>query len=59
MLEREQSVLRGGGLDQGPQRYKRLPEVLADHGDSVRTLHTLTPLGVALGHPDQFDPWKD
>jgi tRNA-splicing ligase RtcB len=40
-------VLRGAGLDEPPDCYKRLPEVLAAHGKSIRILHTLTPVGVA------------
>ena len=37
--------LRGGGVDESPHCYKRLPDVLAEHSDSVRVLHTLKPLG--------------
>lgn len=51
--------LRGGGLDESPDCYKRLPEVLAEHGDSIRVLHTLTPLGVAMAGANEFDPYKD
>lgn len=52
-------VLRGGGLDESPHCYKRLPEVLAAHGESVRVLHTLTPVGVAMAGANEFDPYKD
>ncbi|HXH65739.1 MAG TPA: RtcB family protein [Candidatus Limnocylindrales bacterium] len=51
--------LRGAGLDESPDCYKRLDEVLAEHGDSVRILHTLTPVGVAMAGADEFDPYKD
>jgi tRNA-splicing ligase RtcB (3'-phosphate/5'-hydroxy nucleic acid ligase) len=51
--------LRGGGVDESPHCYKRLPEVLAEHSDSVRILHTLTPLGVAKAGKDVCDPFKD
>jgi tRNA-splicing ligase RtcB len=51
--------LRGGGLDESPDCYKRLPEVLAEHGESVRVLHTLSPLGVAMAGSGEFDPYKD
>jgi tRNA-splicing ligase RtcB len=51
--------LRGGGLDESPDCYKRLPRVLAEHGDSIRVLHTLTPLGVAMAGANEFDPFKD
>jgi tRNA-splicing ligase RtcB len=52
-------VLRGGGVDESPHCYKRLPEVLAAHGETIRILHTLTPLGVAMAGANEFDPYKD
>lgn len=51
--------LRGAGLDESPDCYKRLPEVLAEHGDSIKILHTLTPVGVAMAGANEFDPYKD
>ncbi|MCC6586723.1 MAG: RtcB family protein [Bryobacterales bacterium] len=51
--------LRGGGVDESPHCYKRLPEVLSEHADSVRVLHTLKPLGVAMAGKDVYDPFKD
>jgi len=51
--------LRGAGTDESPHCYKRLPEVLEHHGSTVRILHTLTPLGVAMAGEDIFDPYKD
>jgi tRNA-splicing ligase RtcB len=51
--------LRGAGTDESPHCYKRLPEVLEAHKDTVRVLHTLTPLGVAMAGADEFDPYKD
>jgi len=51
--------LRGAGLDEAPQCYKRLPEVLEEHKESIRILHTLTPLGVAMAGANEFDPYKD
>jgi tRNA-splicing ligase RtcB (3'-phosphate/5'-hydroxy nucleic acid ligase) len=33
-VERANVELRGAGLDESPDCYKRLPEVLAEHGDS-------------------------
>jgi tRNA-splicing ligase RtcB (3'-phosphate/5'-hydroxy nucleic acid ligase) len=50
--------LRGAGVDESPHCYKRLPAVLAAMGDSIRVLHTLTPVGVAMAG-DEFDPYKD
>jgi tRNA-splicing ligase RtcB len=57
---REQGiVLVGGGADEAPEVYKRLPEVLAAHGDTIRVKHTLRPLGVAMAGRDVVDPYKD
>jgi tRNA-splicing ligase RtcB (3'-phosphate/5'-hydroxy nucleic acid ligase) len=58
-LERKGIELRGGAADEAPGAYKRLGEVLAYHADSVRILHTLTPIGVAMAGADTFDPYKD
>lgn len=58
-LEREKVTLRGGGLDEAPQAYRRLPAVLEHHAASVKILHTLKPLGVAMAGPDVRDPYKD
>jgi tRNA-splicing ligase RtcB (3'-phosphate/5'-hydroxy nucleic acid ligase) len=57
---REQGiVLVGGGADEAPEVYKRLPEVLAAHADSIRVKHGLRPLGVAMAGQDVVDPYKD
>jgi tRNA-splicing ligase RtcB len=52
-------VLRGGDLDEAPQAYRRLPEVLEAHAGTIRILHTLRPLGVAMAGRDIYDPYKD
>src|SRR6202521_5297030 len=52
-------VLRGGDLDEAPQAYRRLPDVLAAHAGTIRILHTLRPLGVAMAGRDVVDPYKD
>lgn len=51
--------LRGAGLDESPDCYKRLPDVLAEQGDTVKILHTLTPVGVAMAGKNEIDPYKD
>ena len=57
---REQGiVLIGGGADEAPEVYKRLPDVLAAHAGSIRVTHTLRPLGVAMAGRDVYDPYKD
>jgi tRNA-splicing ligase RtcB len=52
-------VLRGGDLDEAPQAYRRLPDVLAAHAGTIRILHTLRPLCVAMAGRDIADPYKD
>jgi tRNA-splicing ligase RtcB len=52
-------VLVGGGPDEAPEVYKRLPDVLAAHAGSIRVKHTLAPLGVAMAGADVHDPYKD
>ena len=58
-LKREGVELRGGGTDESPHVYRRLPEVLAQHAGSLRILHTLKPIGVAMAGEGEFDPYKD
>lgn len=52
-------VLRGGGLDESPHAYRRLPAVLKDQGDTIKVLHTLRPLVVVMAGEHEFDPYKD
>jgi tRNA-splicing ligase RtcB (3'-phosphate/5'-hydroxy nucleic acid ligase) len=58
-LREEGIVLVGGGADEAPEVYRRLPDVLAAHAGSIRVKHTLRPLGVAMAGRDVFDPYKD
>jgi tRNA-splicing ligase RtcB len=51
--------LRGAGTDESPHCYKRLAEVLEYHKNTVRVLHTLTPIGVAMAGENERDPYKD
>lgn len=52
-------TLRGGDLDEAPQAYRRLPDVLQAHAGTIRVLHTLRPMGVAMAGRDIVDPYKD
>jgi len=58
-LAREGVSLRGGGTDEAPHVYKRLPEVLAHHAATSRVLHTLRPLGVCMAGEEVEDPYQD
>jgi tRNA-splicing ligase RtcB len=52
-------ILRGGGLDEAPHAYRRLPEVLSAQGETVKVLHTLTPVIVVMAGENEYDPYKD
>jgi tRNA-splicing ligase RtcB (3'-phosphate/5'-hydroxy nucleic acid ligase) len=52
-------ILRGGGTDESPHVYRRLPDVLAAQEGTVEVLHTLRPLVVVMAGADEFDPYKD
>jgi tRNA-splicing ligase RtcB len=52
-------VLRGGGLDESPHAYRRLPSVLEAQKGTIEVLHTLRPLIVVMAGADMFDPYKD
>jgi len=52
-------VLVRGGADEAREVYKRLPDVLGAHGDTIRVKHRLRPLGVAMAGRDVHDPYKD
>jgi tRNA-splicing ligase RtcB len=39
--------------------YRRLQEVLAKHGGSIKVQHTLRSFAVAMAGENEFDPFKD
>lgn len=59
LLEHRGIELRGGGADEAPEVYKQLKTVLEAHDATIRVLHTLKPIGVAMAGADTFDPYKD
>lgn len=52
-------ILRGGGVDESPHVYRRLPDVLAAQRGTVEVLHVLRPLIVVMAGDNEFDPYKD
>ena len=52
-------VLRGGGLDESPHAYRRLPDVLHAQRDTIVVEHVLKPLIVVMAGAHEFDPYKD
>lgn len=58
-LDERGVALRGGGLDEAPQAYRRLPKVLAAQRGTIEVLHTLRPLVVVMAGAGEWDPYKD
>ena len=50
--------LRGAGADEAPEVYKKLAEVLAHHGSTVKIIHTIRPLIVCMARGEEFVPYK-
>jgi tRNA-splicing ligase RtcB len=51
--------LRGSGADESPECYKKLDDVLARQGETIKVLHRLEPIAVAMAGAEIFDPYKD
>lgn len=58
-LKKQGIELRGGEADEAPEVYKKLEEVLAYHQGTIRILHRLQPIGVAMAGGSEYDPYKD
>jgi tRNA-splicing ligase RtcB len=58
-LKNKGVIVRGGGVDESPHVYRRLPEVLTAQQGTVEVLHTLRPLIVVMAGANEFDPYKD
>ncbi|HEX8696089.1 MAG TPA: RtcB family protein [Longimicrobium sp.] len=58
-LQKKGVVLRGGGLDEAPQVYRRLTKVLDAQGPTIEVKHVLHPLVVVMAGAGEIDPYKD
>lgn len=58
-LQERGVTLIGADLDESPMAYRRLPEVLAHHANSIKVQHTLRPFAVVMAGEGEFDPFKD
>ncbi|OFY72266.1 MAG: RNA-splicing ligase RtcB [Bacteroidetes bacterium RIFCSPLOWO2_12_FULL_37_12] len=58
-LKQKGIVLRGGAADEAPEVYKKLDEVLKFHEGTIKILHRLKPIGVAMADDRSYDPYKD
>lgn len=46
------AILRGGDLDEAPQAYRRLDDVLEAQGDTIEVIHRLDPIIVCMAPCD-------
>lgn len=51
--------LRGGDLDEAPQAYRRLHDVLEHQGGTVEVTERLVPIIVCMAPPRTRDPYRD
>jgi tRNA-splicing ligase RtcB (3'-phosphate/5'-hydroxy nucleic acid ligase) len=58
-LQQKGVIRRGGGVDESPQAYRRLDDVLADHASTIRIQHRLRPLVVVMAGQGVRDPFRD
>jgi len=58
LAERDVQVL-GGDVDEAPQCYRRLPDVLTEHAETIEVTHLLRPIGVVMAGANEYDPYKD
>jgi len=58
-LKANRIELRGGGADEAPECYKKLKEVLALQGETIKIINHLYPIGVAMAGSEIVDPYKD
>ncbi|RAP33719.1 RNA-splicing ligase RtcB [Candidatus Marinamargulisbacteria bacterium SCGC AG-410-N11] len=58
-LSKKNVLLRGGGLDEAPQAYRRLEDVLAFHHGTIKIKHHLYLKAVVMAGEHEFDPYKD
>src|SRR6202047_997249 len=55
-LQERGVMLSGGGIDESPMAYRRLPEGLASHAASTKGLHTLGPVAGGVGRGSRVRP---
>lgn len=56
-LKNSRVELRGGGLDESPFVYRRLPNVLYSHRASTQVTNILRPIIVCMDAPKNVDPY--
>ena len=51
--------VRGADLDEAPQAYRRLRDVLDAQGETISVAETLRPVAVAMAGRGDWDPYED
>lgn len=58
-IEEKNVCLRGAGVDEAPQCYKRIEHVLQAHASTVMIMEVLRPIIVCMAGENELDPYKD
>lgn len=58
-VNRKKVCLRGAGVDEAPQCYKRIEDVLEQHKNTIEIKEVLTPIIVCMAGENEVDPYKD
>jgi tRNA-splicing ligase RtcB len=58
-IKNKDVCLRGAGVDEAPQCYKRIEDVLTQHSDSIEIKEILHPVIVCMAGENEVDPYKD
>ena len=59
LYQQNKIEIRGAGADEAPEVYKNLKTVLNAHKNTIKIIHTLKPIGVAMASENIQDPYKD
>ena len=58
VMKEKKIELRGANSEEALGAYKKLDEVLPYQGDTIKVLHRLHPIGVAMAG-DEYDEYKE
>lgn len=58
-MKQKNIELRGSAADEAPECYKKLSDVLDYMKGTIKIIHELYPIGVAMAGSEIYDPYKD
>lgn len=58
-MKQKNIELRGSAADEAPECYKKLSDVLNYMKGTIKIIHELYPIGVAMAGSEIYDPYKD